>query len=116
VVFKEKIDWNLEDQVDIEAFIEELGDRLDFDDDQKDKIEYDMTYQVRGAYQIIDHIHRATLRTRMTKEQKMLSDRLKQEEREREQMQAELENKQNRRKLGRGAEQSIARRVRRLSE
>ena len=52
------------------------------------------------------------MRTRMTKEQKMLADRLKNEEKDREvQVATDLENKSNRRKMGRGAELGIARRV-----
>lgn len=63
------------------------------------------------AFQLIDHIEKTTLRTRMTKEQKMLSNKLKQEEKEREQQLAE-EAKPNRRKLmGRGAELGVARKV-----
>lgn len=105
---KDKIDWSIEDHVDIENFVEELGDRLDLNDDEKDKIEADI------CFQLIDHIEKTTLRTRMTKEQKMLFDKMKQEEKERELQQQENDAKLNRRKMGRGAELGMARRVRSL--
>jgi hypothetical protein len=96
--------------VDVEAFVEELGDHMDLNDDEKDKLEADL------CYQLIDHIEVTTLRTRMTKEQKLMSDKLKLEEKEREIREIEQENSKvgqgNRRKLmGRGAELGVARRV-----
>ena len=105
ITVKDKMDWNLEDHVDVENFVEELGDRLDLNDDEKDKIEADISNQ------LIDHIEKTTLRTRMTKEQKILFDKIKAEDKEREIQVAENEAKVNRRKMGRGAELGIARRV-----
>lgn len=110
LIIKDKIDWNIEDNVDIEAFVEDLGDHMDLNDEEKDKLEADL------CYQLIDHIESTTLRTRMTKEQKLMSDKLKMEEKERELRELEQENSKigpgNRRKLmGRGAELGIARRV-----
>lgn len=104
------MDWNIDDNIDVEAFVEELGDQMDLNDDEKDKLESDI------CYQLVEHVETTTLRTRMTKEQKILSDRLKMEERERELKELEQENAKNgagnRRKLmARGAELGIARRV-----
>ena len=50
LTIKDRVDWNLEDNVDVEAFIEELGDHMDLNDEEKDKLENDLTYQVDCFY------------------------------------------------------------------
>lgn len=105
MLIKDTIDWNLEDHVDVEGFARDYCASLGLGDHLRSRLENDL------AFQLIDHIEKVTLRTRMTKEQKMLSNKLKQEEKERE-MQLAEESKPNRRKLlGRGTELGVARKV-----
>ena len=71
LIIKEKFDWNLDDCVDVSLFVEHFQSSLNLFDVDKKSLE-DQIY-----FQLIDHIERFTIRNRMTKEEKLKSDRIK---------------------------------------
>lgn len=69
LMIKEKFDWNFDDCVDVELFVDQLISILDIENVDSKEI-CNQIY-----YQLIDHIEKFTVRYRMTKEEKHKKDK-----------------------------------------